>query len=318
MAAKNNRQLKANLKLKVFLVFLCFSFVFWMLTKLSKVYTSDIEFSVNYHNLPAKRVIQNDPVKQITSSVKASGFSLLNYKINPKTLEVDIQNLAYKTGSIFYYLPNANLTQLSAQLDVDSSIERVLQDTIFFNLGLNKTKKIPVKFNSEIKYKLGYNLVGNVSVEPDSIEITGPEAILDTINNIQTDKVELLNVSSGFSEVVKLNLIGAEKITYITDQVSVSGNVDKFTEGSFIVPFNIINAPIEYRLTTFPREVKILYQVGLSDYNKVVKGNFVIECDYSVSVDNNLTYLIPELKEGSTLITSVRIIPNKIEFLIEK
>ena len=318
MVAKNNRQLKANLKLKVFLVFLCLSFVFWMLTKLSKVYKSDIEFSVNYHNLPAKRVIQNDPVKQITSSVKASGFSLLNYKINPKTLEVDIHNLAYKTGSIFYYLPNANLTQLSAQLDVDSSIERVLQDTIFFNLGLNKTKKIPVKFNSDIKYKLGYNLVGNVSVEPDSIEITGPEAILDTINNIRTDKVELLNISSGFSEVVKLNLIGAEKITYATDQVSVSGNVDKFTEGSFIVSFNIINAPLEYRLTTFPREVKILYQVGLSDYNKVVKENFVIECDYSVSVDNNLTYLIPELKEGSTLITSVRIIPNKIEFLIEK
>jgi hypothetical protein len=318
MVAKNNRQLKANLKLKVFLVFLCLSFVFWMLTKLSKVYKSDIEFSVNYHNLPAKRVIQNDPVKQITSSVKASGFSLLNYKINPKTLEVDIHNLAYKTGSMFYYLPNANLTQLSAQLDVDSSIERVLQDTIFFNLGLNKTKKIPVKFNSDIKYKLGYNLVGNVSVEPDSIEITGPEAILDTINNIRTDKVELLNISSGFSEVVKLNLIGAEKITYATDQVSVSGNVDKFTEGSFIVSFNIINAPLEYRLTTFPREVKILYQVGLSDYNKVVKENFVIECDYSVSVDNNLTYLIPELKEGSTLITSVRIIPNKIEFLIEK
>jgi hypothetical protein len=257
-------------------------------------------------------------MKQITSSVKASGFSLLNYKINPKTLEVDIHNLAYKTGSMFYYLPNANLTQLSAQLDVDSSIERVLQDTIFFNLGLNKTKKIPVKFNSDIKYKLGYNLVGNVSIEPDSIEITGPEAILDTINNIRTDKVELLNVSSGFSEVVKLNLIGAEKITYATDQVSVSGNVDKFTEGSFIVSFNIINAPLEYRLTTFPREVKILYQVGLSDYNKVVKENFVIECDYSVSMENNLTYLIPELKEGSTLITSVRIIPNKIEFLIEK
>jgi hypothetical protein len=60
MVAKNNRQLKANLKLKVFLVFLCLSFVFWMLTKLSKVYKSDIEFSVNYHNLPAKRVIQNE------------------------------------------------------------------------------------------------------------------------------------------------------------------------------------------------------------------------------------------------------------------
>ena len=318
MAAKNNRQLKANLKLKVFLVFLCLSFVFWMLTKLSKVYTSDIEFAVNYYNLPVKRVIQNDPVKQITASVKASGFSLLNYKINPKKLEVDIHNLAYKTGSIFYYLPNTNLAQLSGQLDVESSIERVVQDTIFFNLGLNKTKKIPVKFNSEIKYKLGYHLVGNVSVVPDSIEITGPEAILDTIYNIQTKKIELLNVSSGFNEDVKLNLIGTEKITYATDHVTVKGNVDKFTEGFFIVPFNIINAPIEYRLTTFPREVKVLYQVGLNDYNKVVKENFVVECDYAVSVDNNLTYLIPELKEGSSLITSVRIIPNKIEFLIEK
>ncbi len=318
MPTKNYRQLKANLKLKVFLIFLCFSFTFWMLTKLSKVYTSDIEFEVAYYNLPVKRVIQNDPLQQITTSVKASGFSLLNYKINPKTVAVDIRNLNYKTGSIFYYLPNQNLTQLSKKIDVESSIVRVLQDTIFFNLGLNKTKKIPVKFNSDIKYKLGYHLIGNVSIKPDSIEVIGPEAILDTIYAIDTENIELLNVSSGFNKEVNLNLTEVEKITYTATKVNVQGDVDKFTEGFFIVPFTIKNVPVNYRLTTFPREVKVLYQVGLNDYNKVRKENFVVECDYAVSKDNNLTYLIPEIKEESSLITSVRMIPDKIEFLIEK
>ena len=44
----------------------------------------------------------------------------------------------------------------------------------------------------------------------------------------------------------------------------------------------------------------------------------LIVCDFKESEENELNYLIPRLKQQSPLISSVRFVPNKIEFLIEK
>ena len=51
---------------------------------------------------------------------------------------------------------------------------------------------------------------------------------------------------------------------------------------------------------------------------KVSKLSFKIECDYSVSEKNNLGYLIPKIIEKPDFIKSVKIIPTKVDFLIQK
>ena len=53
-------------------------------------------------------------------------------------------------------------------------------------------------------------------------------------------------------------------------------------------------------------------------FNKIPENGFRVQCDYKQTEDNNLEYLIPKIIEKPEIIHDVKIVPNKIEFLIKK
>ena len=318
MVNQANNRFKVNFKLKTFLVFFCLSVLFWLLIKLSKTYTSDAIFNITYSNLPIDKVVQNEPIEEIEVLIESTGFNLLGYKLNHNDIVFDVSKLTYKTGDYYYYLPNNNIPELRKQLNLETEIKRFSQDTIHFKLGLNKKKKIPVVLDAEINFKLGYNFVEDLSISPDSVVIVGPESQLDTIYSVSTRKIELIEISSKINKEVLLDVSNYAHIVFSENKVLLNAEVDKFTEGSLKVPFKIKNLPSEYKITTLPSEVTIVYKVALSNFNKITADNFEIVCDYDETIKNNLSYLVPRFKEQTILITSSKIIPSKIEFLIQE
>jgi len=318
MNSKSNKRLKANSKIRIFFIFLILTMVVWMLIKLSKSYTSEIIFDVEYINLPKNKEFQSDAIREVKATVFSSGFNLLSYKFKRKKLQFDISNLAYKEGTKYYYLPNKHLSEFKLILNDESILERISRDTIFITLGANTTKKVPVELNVDVQFKLGYNFVDAIKIKPDFVEITGPESVLDTINIIFTERVELVEVSMAINEKVQLVIPNNERLSFSTQNITLIAEVDKFTEGRLTVPFEIVNLPANYKITTFPKEIAIIYKVGLKNFNKITINNLQVLCDFDKSLDNKLNYLVPYLKEQSPLISSVRFVPNKIEFLIEK
>ncbi len=318
MVAKSKERLKTNLKLKVLLVFFSLSVVLWLLINLSKTYVSDVEFKVKYINLPIDKVLQSTPINLLDASVVSTGFNLLRYQLKSEELVIDLKALAYKSGTTFYYLPNNHLSDLKAQLNVDTKIDRIKQDTIFFNLGINISKKVPVKLVSNIQYKLGYNLIDKIYLSPDSVSIIGPKAQLDTIHILNTKQLILADVSEEIQQNIELQLPVSKQIAASDLMVTVTAKVDKFTEGSFTVPFTVINISEGYSVTTFPSEIEVTYIVALSNFSKITEESFVIECDFEQAINNELNYLTPVLKQIPTLVSSYKITPNKIDFLIEK
>jgi len=318
MTAKSKQRLKNNLKLRVFLIFLSLAVVLWLLINLSKTYTSTIEFEVKYINLPKDKVLQSTPISHINGAVMASGFNLLRYQISTKELLIDLKSVAYKSGSRFYYLPNNHLSELKSQLNVDTKIDRIKQDTIFLNLGINISKNVPVELVADIQYKLGYNLIDYIKIAPDSVMIIGPQEQLDAIGSIKTTQLVLKDVSGEINQNIELQLPNSDQISVSDLMVNVNVKVDKFTEGSFSIPFIVINVPDDYTVATFPSEIEVTYIVALSNFSKVAKESFVIECDFEQAINNDLNYLTPVLKRTPSLVSSYKIAPNKIDFLIEK
>lgn len=318
MNKRKNKRVKVNFKIKTFLIFLSLTLLFWILIKMSKTYTSDVVFDLKYENLATIHTLQSEPIKEITASVSSTGFNLISYKLKNKIITVDLSKMIQDNKSKYYYLPNNHLSEFQNQLVVETKIDRFLVDSIFFNLGKNKSKKVPVELKGEVKFKLGYNFVNQILISPDTITINGPEMQLDTIYSINTEMLKLSEVSSRINKKVSLVAFNSDKISISNTEVLITAEIDKFTEGSLMLPFEIVNLPSNYRITTFPNEVEVIYQVGLSNFNKINKENTKVICDYSDSEKNSLTYLIPKLKQQSKLITSVKIVPEKVEFLIEE
>lgn len=318
MTVKSSKRLKANLKVRVFIIFLVLSVLFWTLIKLSKTYTTNIVFNTNYVNIPERKVFQSSAVSEISASVKSSGFNLLSYKLRARTLDVDLNNISHKSGNLYYMLPNNYLADLRLQLNVESTIERVSLDTLFVNLGSNKNRKVPVELDAEIKFKLGFNFVDAIHLSPDSITVSGPESVIDTIYKVVTNRVELNDVSNNISHLVALNKFPNENVVLSNSDIQLNAEVDKFTENTLTVPFEVINVSEGLKITTFPKEIKVIYKVGLTNFSKITAENIKIVCDYEQSKKHGLDYLIPTLLEQPSLISSVRFVPSKIEFLIEK
>jgi hypothetical protein len=311
--------LKKNRKIKIFLFFLVLTSIIWLLVALSKNYTSIVTFKLSYDNLPSKKLLQNTPVSQLDFVIDAPGFTLLRYKIKPHKATFMLSAL-HKKANVYYLLPNTQISYLNKQFKGDIEVLNVLNDTIFIELGDNISKKVPIHPAVDIQFKLGYNFIEKLKITPDSIIVSGPEKYIDSIVDITTFPEKLTDVYQDINTTLKLKMPSKNSNIKLSHQtVSATGKVDKFTEGSFNLPVIIINEPEGVKVNPFPKSITVIYQVGLSNFSKVNEDSFSIVYDYNQYKNDTLTrFLTPIIAKKNEFINSVNIVPNQIEFLIQK
>jgi hypothetical protein len=309
---KNSRKIS-----KTFISFLVASFFIWLLITFSKEYTTVITYAVIYKNIPQNKLLQEAPINKIDITVKASGFKILRSNFKNKKIQLEASNLHRKEYSKFYFLTKNQETKIQKQLLFGVELKEVLQDTIYLDLGLLTSKKVALKPNLEINYHIGYDLLNEIKISPDSIVISGPEAQVEKTNYLDLSELKLDDVKSDFSEEVTiLKLNNNFKISDL--KTVISGSVDKFTEGKLQVSFTTKNLPKDIKLTTLSEKIEIVFVVALSNFSKISETSFKVECDYLISKNNNLGYLIPKVILAPDFIKSIKIIPKKIDFLIQK
>jgi len=310
---------KSTKKQHVLLIFLGCSTLFWFLTNLAKEYETEIDYTVNYQHLPSSKLFQNTYINQLKLYVKATGFKLLKEQFSTRTINIGLQNLEAKGTYDYYLLLRTKQNQVQSQLDKGVKLVSFVQDTLFFELGFNKHKKVPVIVNLDLRFKSGYNLSNKVFIVPDSIEISGPEIQVDKITAINSNLFKKEDVSSDiFKEVEIVKPIGSDKVNFHVEHVQVVAEVEKFTEDSFNLPFEITDLPKGTSITTYPNTVKVVFQVGLSNYKKISANDFKVVCRYENYEIDNTHFLVPELLKKPALVSSVKIVPNRIEYLIQK
>lgn len=286
---------------------------------LSKKETTTINYQVNYKDLPQNRVFEKEPIKEIPLKVNGTGFKLISANFSKKSIDLKADKLKVKRTGETYLLPNQQLKFIENQLYSGLKLQSSSYDTIYLQLGLLSSKKVPVLADSKINFDLGYDLANPIKFSPDSVLVSGPDLQLSTINSIKTKEIlfENLATSKKFRSTLVLPS-NNDKLKISHDFVDVEIEVDKFTEGEFLVPFEIENLPYGTKINTFPKKVKLIYKVGLSNFNKISPELFKVVCDYRASKENDLSYLIPKIETSPSLVKSARVTPNKIDFLIQQ
>ena len=302
-----------------FIVFLITAVVIWFLITLSKVYTISISFPVKYSALSQDKILQNEPLKEIDIIVKSTGFNILSTRFLNQTIELNAGNLNKKSTFNYYLLIKNQKNKIQRQLRSGMEIQEISLDTIYLELGSLISKKVPLIPNLAIDYHVGYDLLDTEVIKPDSIVISGPEAYVDQIDEINLELLKLDDVKSDFSQKVKiLRPENSNNLKVASEFATISGRVEKFTEGVFEIPYKVLNLPEGVDVTSLHKTVKVYFVVGLSDFNKIDKNFFQVVCDYTLSKENNLDYLVPKVIVKPAFIKSFKVVPNKIDFLIQK
>ena len=304
---------------KTFFAFLILSLLIWLLITFSKEYVAQVSLNVSYDELPQDKLLQAAPEKELQIIAKGTGFKLLSTRLFNHSVQLKTGNLSKKGNEKYFLLTSNQKTQIQKQLVSGLLLESFLKDTIFLEIGNLVSKKVPVTPNLKIEYQIGFDAFKPLEIIPDSILVSGPSNQIKAINSLTFQSLSLENVRANFSKkatvLVPQNL---KNVKYNTKEVVVNGFVEKYTEGSFTIPFTVKNIPKNVILTTFPKEVKVVFKVDLPRFKSVRENAFTVVCDYVLSEKNGFSYLIPKIISKPDFVKSVKIIPNKVEYLIQK
>ena len=233
--------MKAKNKIpKTFFIFLIASGFIWLLITFSKEYSSRITYNINYSKIPQNKLLQEKPLQELTLAIKGTGFKILTSNINKKSITLDASKLTTRGNSKYYFLLRNQITSIKNQVPSGIEVLNIEIDTIYLNLGSLKSKKIALKPNLDLEFHIGYDLLNEIKITPDSVLVSGPENQIDTLRFLNLKELSLIDVKNDFTNTVDIEIPSSlSGLKLRLKKASISGEVDKFTEGSLTVPFTI-------------------------------------------------------------------------------
>ncbi len=307
----------------VFLLFLLLSFIFWYLNSLSEVTVTDIRYPVRYINIPGDRTLVTELPQKLDLFLKGPGYSILKLKVaggrRPVVIDISSVNYMRVAGSrnLSYYVVTSGLIpKLAGQLRAECDITAIKPDTLFFSLDRMVSRRIEVKPTLELVTDRQYFIKGEIIIDPDSVTVTGPAMMLDTMSFVPTRYRKFTGLNEPLKKTIPL--VQSDNYTLSERRVSVTVPVEQFTEAEVAVPVRLLNVPDSIDIKIFPDEVTIRCFVAVSDYK--ILGDYPFDAVIDLGKTDLMTSekLPVEVLNTPEFVTSLRFFPPSVDFLIER
>ncbi len=306
----------------VFSIFIVISTIFWFLIKLEEEYQSDIRFPVRFTNFPENKVLVGDVPREVQLEVRSRGYKLLEYKLNNIILPLVIDLNAYPlkldsrddNGGLFLLTRDLRYV-IEKQLSTEVEVVEIEPDTLFFEFASRIRKQVQVVPNIKIEPAKQFMKTSGINIDPDSIFISGPSNILDTIIVIKTQEKAFTNLSENLDEEIALEEL--ENVKYSRNTVRIQQQIKEYTEAQVSIPIEPLNVPDSLILRPFPEAVNLKCFVALDDYEKVIPAAFNAVIDYT-TISNESDQLKIKLTESPSFARQIRLTPEYCDYIIEK
>lgn len=314
------KSLKNDKRIMIFMVCILIATSLWFLNALGKNYNTTVTYPVKFINPPKNQFLANTPPHTIELKVEAYGFTLLRHKLSLSfsPIVMDLTNITknLESSSGAYSINSKTLiNKISDQVSSEIRITDIQPETFRLVLDSLRTKTVPVKINVTTDFKPEFNLKYPLSVFPKEVKITGPSNVLDTIITIETKHKTFNKIDANVEKVLELVQPGQTTIT--PEKVNLKIKVERFTEKEMKIPVKVINQPENVSVKLFPSETKVLFTIGLSEFENIKPSDFNAFVDYN-TIENGVENLKVNVDSFPGYIELIRFSPDKIEFLVEK
>ncbi len=316
------KKITLNRRVLIFFFFLLLSILFWFLTALNKEYVTSISYPVRYIRFPEDKVLVNDIPDRLELNVNASGFTLLRYQLKSRLTPIifDVNSFSPNNfrddPSAFYILSSFAKEGISRQLSSEIKILDIRPDSLIFRFSERVKKVVPVNLRPNLSFAKQFMQVGPCILEPDSVTISGPKVIIDSIYAVETEELVMSGINESFDLEIKIRPIN--KVDLDPVEIWLQVPVEKFTEANLKIPIEVVNLPDSLILRTFPGEVNITCQVGLSAYETLNQHLFRAVVDYADAGTMLGSKLQVNLVRVPDYIQSLNYTPKSVEYILER
>ena len=306
-----------NSKLKAFIVFLFLASFFWVLTKFSKKEVGSVGVSIRYVHITKGFMLDDNTVADLSFNVNATRFEYLGYVFKKPSINIDVSTYFNETTNTARVGGAALEKLILNQVVNDGFITQLSIPELNLNLQALSSKKVPVLGQLSVSYLVGFDALGAKQIKPDSVSITGPKQLLDTIFSVTTAPLQLSDISASFSEQIYIEPLPNSPVDISPKTVTLSQAVSEFSQKILMVPITMINQPLQGNFKLLPASIRVACNVPVAKFNEITSEDFTIICDYNTrDIEDN--FMIPEIENMPANITGVEMETKKIDLLIFK
>jgi YbbR-like protein len=282
--------------------------IFWLLTRLSQTFKTTQECSLHYQ-LPEGYILASEAPNKLVVSMEGVGWDLMSNYFNKEE------------GSLTLQLSNSPRQMYnSAQLINKLTSTRSSIDVIGLNLDLlelfveeKMIKRVPVVLSPSLTLHPQYQLSGLPIIHPDSVWLSGPSSMIDTIVEWPTTAVSLTEIDKDINLSVPLKKAPGNYLSVEPEAVQLVIRSEQLTEKSFFISVQVKNAQDSIKI--FPNNIKVSCILGMSQFEQVKASDFMLEVDMSgvasKTENNTLPVILTRQPEN---IRAVHLSHQSVEF----
>jgi hypothetical protein len=313
---------------KVFTFILClmFSLIAWLSIKISRETTLTIPLEIQVSNLPDNLIFTHFSDSIFTLTLRATGIRFLT---NPSlrsenSLETDfgaLQRMRGTNDNVFFFTASQAELRFSLYNELHRTSVRAQPDTIFFTATDAITQKVPVIARLNIDYRPGFRLYNFPVISPDSVYVTGPEWLRDSVRFINTEPIKAEGVDKPLNRRVRLlNPVQGQPFIISESHAEVLVPVEEYTEASVELPLSINCPDIEQRfpgsrILLFPENVNVHYLVAFRDIRNIGAEMFRVKVQCPDTTAQSGNRLSVSVTEFPGMVEILRIRPADVEYV---
>ncbi len=318
--AKKLRSFWQDFKYFELLVFVVLSSFLWTLTALSRKYTDTIILPIEFLSDKQGEILVNDLPEKLSVQVYATGFELLKHKtrirIFPLRVNLDKYSVRRKYDTSRYDVDcNSFFSEIESSLGGTVSVKSLSPTKLVLEYSRTSFKNVAVKPSVKVTFLPQHKLSKRITANPDSVTITGPKSILDTISSVSTTKLSLKDLSA--PELHVLDLVYPDHVKLSATSVEVAINVERFTEHQLQIPLKLVNHSSFEEIELMEQFITVRYIVCLSAFSSVTAQSFE-----AVAVAPQKDTLPPMLEvrllKHPENISVISINPLQVDYLIKR
>lgn len=300
---------------QVFFVCLLVSYFIWFTRSLTKEHTDSIQFALKITGLDENLSMVSDVPEYLQVRVKSEGFDLLGGKFFSDDEEIVLDISENTSSGIVTYSAINVLRMVRESLGEDLEVIDVHPESIQFELSRTTSRKIKIEPIVSISLAENTFIEKAIYTIPDSVIITGPEKVLDSINFVYSKNIQINDVLG--KDSIEVDLDVPRKVKSEFSSVLVHLPIDQYTEGKIKLAVQSSNLEEGSSIRLFPDSVTLTYQVGLNSFEAAKNADYILAVDVPENQSASRTRKLKvNLIEYPAYIRNIRIEPSRLEYII--
>ncbi|MBO4753112.1 MAG: hypothetical protein J5543_00815 [Bacteroidales bacterium] len=303
-----------------FLLFVAIAFFFWTVQTARKESAKDFIVKFYVEDQPQDWVFTTHVPQELKVTISDTNSRLSNYQLNNRldSLGVNFERYADVQGN--FRISAAELQSLLMEgLESSTRVVAISPTLIDARFAQTEGRKFPVKVSGTYDVAPNHRMRPFI-IEPDSIIINAPAAVLDTMKMVYAVSKGMQNMTDTLEEVLSLELPIGVKAT--PAKVKVMIPVAQFVEKTMgQVEVQVLNEPGNRHLIIFPYSVDLTCLVDFEHYRDITPEDFLVAVNYDSIQGQDRQGKLPITVRyigPPEIVTNVQITPKTAEYVVEK